>query len=474
MKGVYIMADHQKKIKDIVKQVQKAYDNAKPLTATDKADRILVHPIYGLVVFFLVMWAVFSLSQTYLGPFLAGLLEQLMSLFGTYIEALLDVLNSGPLLKGFILDGLWGGFTAVLGFLPLIMVLFFLLQLLEDSGYMMRVSMLLDRYFSFIGLGGRSSIPMFVGLACSVPAVMASRTIENEKQRKLTVILTPFVPCGAKLPVIVLLLGVFFADYAWMTALMYLSAILLVFIVGFILKTFLNVQSDHKKAVYDLPDYKSPSLEFGFKMMMAQAKSFIKSAGSIIVILNGLVWFFVSFNFRLVPVSPDDSMLRTLAIPFEWLLTPIGITSWGLAVAAILGFIAKEEIVGALAVIYVFSVSDAFDVIDIMQTKEVLTTAASLTAVTALSYTAFNLFSPPCFATIGAMKSELSSNKWLIFSVLLQLYVGFFVSMMIYQIGFIITTGTLGNGFLVSLFMTGMTMFILIVGTLRSRSQKSA
>lgn len=467
------MADHQKKINEIVKQVQKAYDNAKPLTATDKADRIMVHPVYGLLLFFLVMWAVFSLSQTFVGPFFAELLESFMRFIGMALENLLLTSGAGPLLRGFILDGVWGGFTAVIGFLPLIMVLFFLLQLLEDSGYMMRVSMLLDRYFSFIGLGGRSSIPMFVGLACSVPAVMAARTIEDEKQRKLTVILTPFIPCGAKLPVIVLLLGVFFAEYAWMTALMYLSAILLVFIVGYLLKLFFNVKSDYKNTVYDLPDYKIPSLEFGLRMMISQAKSFIKSAGSIIIILNGLVWFFVSFNFQLVPVSPDDSMLRTLAIPFEWLLTPIGITSWGLAVAAILGFIAKEEIVGALAVIYVFSISDAFDAIDIVNTKEVLTSAASLTALTALSYTAFNLFSPPCFATIGAMRTELSSNSWLIFAVLLQLYVGFFVSMMIYQIGIVVSTGAIGQGFYISLFMTFMTLLIFFMGAIKNRKQKS-
>lgn len=465
------MADHQKKIKDIVKQVQKAYDNAKPLTATDKADRILVHPLFGLIIFFLVMWAVFSLSQTTVGPFLSGLLERGMGVVGNGLEQGLDFLNAGPLLKGFILEGLWGGFTAVLGFLPLIMVLFFLLQLLEDSGYMMRVSMLLDRYFSFIGLGGRSSIPMFVGLACSVPAVMAARTIEDEKQRKLTVILTPFVPCGAKLPVIVLLLGVFFAEYAWMTALMYLSAILLVFIVGFILKVFLNVESDHKNAIYDLPDYKAPSLEFGVRMMLSQAKSFIKSAGTIIVLLNGLVWFFVSFDFSLSAVSPDESMLRTLAIPFEWMLTPIGITSWGLAVAAILGFIAKEEIVGALAVIYVFSVSDAFDVINLAQARDVLETAASLTAVTALSYTAFNLFSPPCFATIGAMKTELSSNKWLIFAVLLQLFVGFFVATLIYQVGTLITTGQTGNAFYFSMGLTLVTITILVIGSFSNRKK---
>jgi ferrous iron transport protein B len=466
------MADHQKKIKDIVKQVQKAYDNAKPLTATDKADRILVHPVYGLIVFFLVMWAVFSLSQTYVGPFLSGLLEMGMAFIGDYIESGLNLINASELFKGFILEGLWGGFTAVLGFLPLIMVLFFLLQLLEDSGYMMRVSMLLDRYFSAIGLGGRSSIPMFVGLACSVPAVMASRTIEDEKQRKLTVILTPFVPCGAKLPVIVLLLGVFFSDYAWMTSLMYLSAILLVFIVGFFLKIFLNVSSDHQKAVYDLPDYKTPSLEFGVRMMIAQAKTFIKSAGTIIVVLNGLVWFFVSFNFSLVSVAPDESMLRTLAIPFEWLLTPIGITSWGLAVAAILGFIAKEEIVGALAVIYVFSVSDAFSVINMNETREVLTQAASLTAVTALSYTAFNLFSPPCFATIGAMNTEFSSNKWLIFAVVLQLFTGFLVAVLIYQIGTLITTGLPGQGFIFSSLLVFGTFLSLIIASIYHRPKK--
>ncbi len=465
------MADNDKIIKDIIKKVQSSYDHAKPLTATDKADRILGHPVFGLLIFFIVMWAVFYISQITLGPWLAGLLESVMSLIGGWFEAGLDALGAGPLLKGFILDGLWGGFTAVLGFLPLIMVLFFVLQLLEDSGYMTRVSMVIDRYFAKIGLGGKSAIPMFVGLACSVPGVMAARTIQDEKQRKLTVMLTPFVPCGAKLPVIVLLLGVFFTGQAWVTALMYIAAILVVFIIGFGLKLFFGLKTTPENTIYDLPDYKRPSIELGWKMMFAEAKSFIKNAGTIIVGLNGLVWFFISFDFSLSAVGPEASMLRTLAIPFEWLLTPIGIASWGLAVAAILGFIAKEEIVGALAVIYVFSVSDAFDVIDIANARDALVTGASLTALTAISYTVFNLFSPPCFATIGAMKTELESTRWLVFAVGLQLLTGFFFAMWVYQVGHIILYGALGQGFMVALILTSL-LLIMLIGSIIRHQQK--
>ncbi len=466
------MAKNDKIIQDIMAQVQKSYDQAKPLTATDKADRILSHPVYGLFIFFVVMWIVFYFSQITLGPFLAGLLESVMSMVGGVLENLLVNLNAPILLQGFILDGLWGGFTAVLGFLPLIMVLFFFLQLLEDSGYMTRVSMVIDRYFAKIGLGGKSAIPMFVGLACSVPGVMAARTIENETQRKLTVILTPFVPCGAKLPVIVLLLGVFFTNQAWVTALMYLSAILVVFIIGFALKIFFNLQTTPEQTIYDLPDYKRPSLELGGKMMVAEAKSFIKNAGTIIVVLNGLVWFFISFDFALAPVAADASMLRTLAVPFEWLLTPIGIASWGLAVAAILGFIAKEEIVGALAVIYVFSVTDAFDAVNLSAARDALVTGASLTALTAVSYTVFNLFSPPCFATIGAMNSELESKAWVAFAVGLQLVTGFFFAMWVYQVGHLIIYQSPGQGFIVSVLLTFGLLTTLVAGMIYHKNQR--
>ena len=460
------MAKNDKIIQDIMQKVQKSYDQAKPLSTTDKADRVVAHPVLGLLIFFGVMWAIFYLSQITLGPWLAGLLETGMGMIGGAIEIGLDELGAGPLLKGFILDGVWGGFTAVLSFLPLIMVLFFFLQLLEDSGYMTRVSMVIDRYFAKIGLGGKSAIPMFVGLACSVPGVMAARTIEDETQRKMTVMLTPFVPCGAKLPVIVLLLGVFFTGQAWVTALMYIAAILVVFVIGFALKLFFGLKTSPEKTVYDLPDYKRPSLELGWRMMLAEAKSFIKNAGTIIVVLNGLVWFFISFDFSLSPVGPEASMLRTLAIPFEWALTPIGIASWGLAVAAILGFIAKEEIVGALAVIYVFSVSDAFDAINIINARDALVTGASLTALTAISYTVFNLFSPPCFATIGAMKTELKSTRWLVFAVGLQLLTGFFFAMWVYQVGHFIVNGSPGQGFLVSLVLTASLLGVMIGGAL--------
>jgi ferrous iron transport protein B len=456
--------DPDKIIKEIVDTVQKSYVTPKPLERTDKIDLILGHPVIGLVIFFGVMTGVFYLSQISLGPWLASLLEIIMGFIGQGLENGLESLGTGPLFNGFILEGLWGGFTAVLSFLPLIMVLFFLLQLLEDTGYMSRVSMLIDRYFAAIGLGGKSAIPMMVGLACSVPAVMAARTIKDERQRKITVLLTPFVPCGAKLPVIVLLLGVFFSGQAWVTALMYLSAIGVVFLVGWGLKIFFGLKTHPEKTVYDLPNYQWPSLKLGLRMMFAQAKTFIKSAGTIIVVLNGLVWFFVSFNFSLMPVDPDASMLRWIALPFEWMLTPIGITSWGLAVAAILGFVAKEEIVGALAVIYVFSVSDAFDVLNINLARDALMTGASLTALTALSYTVFNLFSPPCFATIGAMKTEFKSTRWLVFAVGLQLLTGFYFAMWVYQIGSLVVYQAWGQGFGVALGLTLGLFIVMVVG----------
>lgn len=420
---------------------------------TDRLDRFLAHKIYGLIVFALILWGVFSISQIVVGPVLARYLNRFMDLVATWVETGLETLSVHSILQGLLLEGVIGGFGAVVGFLPLIMVLFFLLHLLEDSGYMARVALLMDRYFKKIGLAGKSIIPMYVGTACSIPAIMSARTIKNTRQRRMTILLTPFIPCGAKLPVIALLLGVFFAwNSAFMTALAYLFAILIIFIAGWVIKRLVNpFQSTEEDSflMVELPDYQIPSPKKAFFVMLQRGKAFVIKAGTIIVLMNIVVWFLVNFDFSLAQVADTEaSMLRYIASPIAWFLTPIGVASWGLAAAAILGFVAKEEVVGALAVIFSFSIGDDFGVVDPEGTRTLLSTAAGLTAVSAVAFLAFNLFTPPCFAAIGAMKTEFESKAWTAFAIFLQLFIGFMTALVIYQIGTLIVTGSPGMGYL--------------------------
>jgi ferrous iron transport protein B len=423
---------------------------------TDKIDRIATHPVFGLVIFVVIMVAVFTISQNFIGPYLSDLMAIGFDWFGGLVEGWLTTSNTSDFLSGLVLEGIIGGFAAVAGFLPLIMVLFFLLQLLEDSGYMSRVAIVMDRYFKPIGLAGKSIIPMYVGTACSIPAIMATRTIKNERQRKLTILLTPFVPCGAKLPVIALFVTVFFAGTGWMTALTYFMAILVIFLAGFLMKFILGIKNEQQTFdqyhFVELPDYQAPSIKQSFLVMIDRGWEFIKKAGTIIVLMNGLIWLMSNFNFQFQLVTnPDESILKNLATPLAFLLTPLGFGIWGMAAAAILGFVAKEEVVGALAVVFAFGITEDFGIENIENIRLILMNAGGLTAVSAFSFMAFNLFTPPCFAAIGAMRTELESMKWTAFGVGFQLLVGYVVSMVIYQVGTLMFYGTIGQGFIASL-----------------------
>ncbi|MFW6319094.1 MAG: nucleoside recognition domain-containing protein, partial [Bacillota bacterium] len=428
---------------------------------------VFAHPVFGIIIFGLIMWGVFTISQMVVGPWISGLLETGMGYVAGWVETGLENLGVSTGLQAFILEGIIGGFSAIIGFLPLIMVLFFLLNLMEDSGYMTRVALLMDKYFKKIGLAGKSIIPMYVGTACSVPAIMSARTIKNKKQRRLTVLLTPFVPCGAKLPIIALFLGVILGNNrSSYTVLVYLFAIVIIFLTGLLIKALLGAKIEDQEDSYllvELPEYKLPSLKSATIYMLNSAKTFIKKAGTIILVANALVWLMVSYDFSLTMVAPDASILASLSSPIAWLLTPIGITAWGLAAAAVLGFIAKEEVVGALAIIFVFSVTDDFAVESWSAVREALMTTAGLTTVSALAYMVFNLFTPPCFASIGAMNAELESRWWTVFAVALQLIVGFFSALIIYQFGTLIVTGSVGVAFVPAMILLGAFIAAIII-----------
>lgn len=404
--------------------------DASQVTLSDRIDRVVAHKWLGLPIFFLVMWAVYAFSIEGLGGMLSEYLNE--SLFGELVPNTLNAIFEGlsvhPLLQGLIVDGAVAGAGAVIGFLPLIMVLFFMLSLLEDSGYMARVAVIMDRYFKKIGLSGKSIIPMIVGSGCAIPGVMATRTIEDEHERRITTILTPFVPCGAKLPIIALFSVVFFPESSWVGPSMYLLAISVIIVGGLLLKRIF-VWEANADFFLELPEYKVPSLKWALVQMFEKAKSFIYKATTIIVVMNTLVWLMQAFSWSLQPVEDQSmSMLASFGTWMQPLFIPMGLIGWQLAAAALTGFIAKENVVATFAILMGLASAEALHLPG-------GTLATLFTPVTAYAFLVFNLFSPPCFAAIGAMNSELGSKKWLAKGLAFQLSVGYILAIVIAQVG---------------------------------------
>lgn len=437
-------------VKNIISNVENRQIYSNSQTKQDAADRILAHKWLGIPIFALVMWAVFSISQTYLGPLLAdALVGWIDSLYG-WVEGAIGE-SVSPILASVLLDGIIGGVGAVVGFLPLIMVLFFLLALLEDCGYMARVAVIMDRFFKKVGLSGKSIIPMVIGLGCSIPGIMATRTIKNERQRKTTAMLTSFMPCGAKLPVIALFAGVFFDDAAWVGATMYFVGIAIIIMGALIVSRMTGEKYKRSYFIMELPEYRFPSIKRATVSMLSRAKGFIIKASTIILLSNAAVQIMQTFNWRFQVVAEgaeNTSILASIASPFAILLIPLGFGVWQLAAAAITGFIAKENVVGTLAVVY--GITNFIDAEEFALIGDGASVAGvmGLSAVAALAYLMFNLFTPPCFAAIGAMNSELESKKWLFSAIGFQLGMGYVVSFIIYQVGTLFTTGSVGTGFI--------------------------
>ena len=437
-------------VKEIVAKVEKRSVASVSHTKQDALDRVLAHKWIGLPIFALIMWAVFSISQTYGGAYLADILVGWIDSFRNLVAGALGD-NVSPFLSTLLLDGIIGGVGAVIGFLPLIMILFFLLALLEDSGYMARVALIMDRFFKKVGLSGKSIIPMVIGTGCAIPGIMATRTIKDERQRRTTAMLTPFMPCGAKLPVIALFAGVFFKDAAWVGTSMYFLAILLIILSAMILRKITGDEKTTNFFIMELPEYRVPSFKRATRSMLDRGKAFIVNAATIILISNTLVQIMQSFNWRFELVAEgaaNTSILASLANPFAIALIPLGFGVWQLAAAAVTGFIAKENVVGTLAVVYGITNFINAEEFILIEGATSVAEVMGLTSAAALAFLAFNLFSPPCFAAIGAMKSEMESNKWVAGAVSFQLAMGYIVAFLIYQVGTLIETGTLGKGFL--------------------------
>lgn len=439
----------------------------------DAIDAVLTNRWLGIPIFALVMFLVFQISQVWVGPFIADALVAQIETFQGWVSD--QLAGANPLLSALLADGIIGGVGAVVGFLPLVMVMYFLIALLEDCGYMSRVAVVLDPIFKKVGLSGKSVIPFVIGTGCAIPGVMASRTIRNERERRATAMLTPFMPCGAKIPVISLFAGAFFADAGWVSFVMYFTGIVLIFLGALLVNRIAGYKNRKSFFIIELPEYKVPSLWFAFKAMCSRGWAYIVKAATIILLCNTAVQIMQTFTWNFtVAEAADQSILASIAAPFAVLLVPVvGVLSWQLAAAAVTGFIAKENVVGTLAVCFV-GLENFIDTDELAMLEGSGAQVAGIIAITkvaALAYLMFNLYTPPCFAAIGAMNSEMKSAKWLWAGIGLQLGTGYSVGVLVYQFGTLITTGSFGAGAVPGL--AAVAVFAAILTWLCLRSDRS-
>ncbi len=387
------------------------------LSMSDRIDRIAIGKWTALPLFVVVMFALYYLSVTAVGGISMDWLSEATS-------DLLNALGVETWLHSLITDGIIGGVGAVLGFLPQLLVLFFLLSLLEDCGYMSRIAFILDRLFRRFGLSGKSVIPILIGTGCSVPGIMASRTIENEADRRITIITTSFMPCSAKLPVIAFIGGTLFPGAVWLAPLAYFIGIFAILVSGLVLKKLKGFKSAETPFVMELPAYHIPKLKNVLTQTLDRGKSFLVRAGTVIFVASAIIWFLSNFDFSFNMAQADQSILATLGKTIAWVFSPLGFGSWQATVATLTGLVAKENIVGTLGVLY--------------DGAELAQPGLHFTAVSGLSFLIFNLLCAPCVAAIGAISREMSSLKYTIFALLYQTGFAYLAALLVYQIGMLI------------------------------------
>lgn len=475
---------------EYVNSLVKSVENRKVLTKdknfSDKIDKVLTNKWLGIPIFAVIMFLVFQISQVWLGVWIAegyefengttipGLVP-LLEMFQGWVGGLLE--NANPLLQALLVDGVIGGVIAVVGFLPLVMVMYFLIALLEDCGYMSRVAVVLDPIFKKVGLSGKSVIPFVITIGCAVPGIMASRTIKNERERRATAMLAPFMPCGAKIPVIALFSGAFFDDAGWVSTVVYLVGIALIFLGALLVNKIAGYKNRKSFFIIELPEYKTPSLWGAFKAMCSRGWAYIVKAATIILLCNTAVQIMQTFTWSFaVAETADSSILASIASPFAYLLVPVvGVLSWQLAAAAVTGFIAKENVVGTLAVCFV-GLENLIDTEELALMSGAGAEVAGVMAITkvaALAYLMFNLYTPPCFAAIGAMNSEMKSGKWVWAGIGLQLGVGFTVGYLVYTIGTLITApASLSVGGAIGGLIAVIAFAVIIAGMIKNTNKK--
>ncbi len=471
-------------VNQIVKQVESRKLQSGDRTVQDIADRVLTSRLAGIPIFAAVMFAVFWLSQQGPGAWIAEWLGQCLGMAQEWIGSLFQ--DANPLLYALLIDGVIGGVIAVVGFLPLVMMMYFLIALLEDCGYMARVSVVLDPIFKKVGLSGKSVIAFIIGTGCAVPGVMACRTIRNERERRATAMLVPFMPCGAKLPVISLFAGAFFQKASWVGPVMYFAGILIIFLGALLVNAIAGHKPRKSYFIMELPTYKVPSVWRAVQSMCARGWAFIVKATTVILLCNTVVQVMQSFDWQFQVVgqqAQDSSILASVATPIAYALIPIvGYHCWQLAAATVTGFIAKENVVGTLAVC--FGITDLINteslaIADGVTASEIAVTfggssGSAMTAAAGLAFLVLNLFTPPCFAAIGAMGGELQSRKWLWGAIGLQIGVGYSAGFFVYQIGTLVTTRTVGVGFLPGLIAVLLFAALLVWLCVRAERKRKA
>ena len=445
------------------------------VTTSDKIDRIVTNRFLALPIFAVIMFIVYYVSVTTVGGWATdwandGVFGDGWSLFGlvdvpgvpVIVGNLLDAVNCAPWLEGLILDGIVAGVGAVLGFVPQMLVLFIFLAFLESCGYMARVAFIMDRIFRKFGLSGKSFIPMLIGTGCGVPGVMASRTIENDRDRKMTIMTTTFIPCGAKLPIIALIAGALFGGASWVAPSAYFVGIAAIICSGIILKKTKMFSGEPAPFVMELPAYHMPTVSNVLRSMWERGWSFIKKAGTVILLSTIVVWFtsyfgWVDGQFRMLEdLELDHSILAKVGSAVAWIFTPLGWGNWKSAVAAITGLVAKENVVGTFGILYGFS-EVAEDGTEIWGSL-----AGSMTAVAAYSFLVFNLLCAPCFAAMGAIKREMNNAKWFWFAIGYQTLLAYVVALCVYQIGTLVTAGTFGIGTVVAFLLVAGFVYLLV------------
>lgn len=436
--------------------------NRESLTTSDKIDRLVTNRILALPIFALVMFIVYYVSVTSVGTFVTDWTNDV--LFGEMIppaiEGFLVAINCAAWLQSLILDGIVAGVGAVLGFVPQMLVLFIFLAILEDCGYMARVAFIMDRIFRKFGLSGKSFIPMLIGSGCGVPGIMASRTIESDRDRKMTIMTTTFIPCGAKLPIIALIAGALFDGASWVSPSAYFLGVGAIIVSGIILKKTKLFVGDPAPFVMEMPAYHAPRVLNVLRSMWERGWSFIKKAGTVILLSTIVIWFLQSFGFEdsgFVMVDDiNNSLLATIGQTFAWIFTPLGWGEWKAAVASITGLVAKENVVATFGQLYGFA-EVAEDGVEIWGTL-----AVSFTALSAYSFLAFNLLCAPCFAAMGAMKREMNNAKWTAFAIIYQCVFAYAVALIIYQLGNLIINGVFGIGTIVALIVLAGMIFLVV------------
>ena len=455
-------------ISRILKTCYQKQQTKQRLTTSDKIDKIVTNRILALPIFALVMFVVYYLSISTVGTMMTDWVNDVLftEIIPPAVEGWLTAANTAPWLQSLVLDGIIAGVGAVLGFLPQMMVLFLLLALLEDCGYMARIAFIMDRVFRRFGLSGKSFIPMLVGLGCGVPAVQASRTIENDRDRKMTIMTTTFIPCSAKLPIIGLISGALFHGSGWVATSAYFVGIAAIIVSGIILKKTKLFAGDPAPFVMELPAYHIPSVKGVLIHMWDRSKAFVRKAGTIIFLSSALIWFLSNFNFSLQMVETPDSILASIGRVIAPIFAPLGWGHWEAAVGSFAGLVAKENLVSVMAILYGFA--------EVAENGDEMWSvfAQNFTMISAYSFLVFNLLCAPCFAAIGAIRREMGSGKWTWIAIGYQCLFAYVVSLIIYQIGNLLLGGPFGLGTVVGIILLAAMVYLMVRPNPEERTRK--